>query len=162
MLTGETAERLPDLCSRAEVLIRTLDKPVVEDPAEGLAPNELADCVVRALSLPEIADLRHRLVPELLVFRSNRTDALEEATAGIVDVVAFDADGAPQVVIDWKTDVDPSAETLEHYRAQARAYLDTTGAERGLVVFMTSGIVDPVMRTGSGSCGGAPVAHLGR
>ena len=74
------------------------------------------------------------------------TDAQEEATAGIVDALAFDADGAPEVVIDWKSDIDPSVETFEHYRAQVRAYLDTTGAERGLVVFMTSGIVDPVMR----------------
>ncbi len=146
VLTDETTENLPDLCARAEDLIRALDRPVVDEPAEGLSPAELASSVVRALSLSEIAGLRHRLVPELPVFRSTMTDAQEEATAGIVDAIAFDADGAPQVVIDWKSDVDPSAETLEHYRAQVRAYLDTTGAERGLLVFMTSGLVDAIIR----------------
>ncbi len=37
--------------------------------------------------------------------------------------------------------MDPDAETLEHYRAQVRAYLDVTGAERGLIVLMTTGAV---------------------
>ena len=42
-------------------------------------------------------------------------------------------------MIDWKSDVDPTEETLDHYRAQVRAYLDVTDAERGLIVLMTSG-----------------------
>ena len=151
VLTGETVENLPDLSARAEILIRALDRPVVDDPAEGLAPAELADCVVRALSLPEVADLRHNLVPEFPVFRSTMTETQEEATAGITDAIAFDTDGAPQVVIDWKSDVVPSPETHEHYRAQVRTYLDMTGAARGLVVFVTSGVVDPIMRQDGGS-----------
>ena len=44
-------------------------------------------------------------------------------------------------IVDWKSDVDPSPETVEHYRAQVRTYLDMTGAERGLIVMMTSGRV---------------------
>ena len=119
---------------------------MVDDPAQGLSPVELAGCVVRALSLPEVAALRPGLVPELPVYASTETDTHEEATAGIVDAIAFDADGTPQVVIDWKSDVDPSPETLEHYRAQVRAYLDATGAERGLVVAVTSGTVTQVIR----------------
>ena len=71
----------------------------------------------------------------------------EKATAGIADAVAFGADGAPQVVVDWKSDVAPARETLEHYHAQVRAYLDTTQAERGLIVLATSGVVIPVTRT---------------
>ena len=43
----------------------------------------------------------------------------------------------PVVVVDWKSDVNPDAQTLDHYRAQVRAYLDMTGAERGLIVLMT-------------------------
>ncbi len=147
VLTGETAEILPDLRARAEALIRTLDQPVVDDPAEGLAPAELADCVVRALSLPEIADLKHRLVPELQVFWSTMTDAQEEATAGIVDAIAFDSDGAPEVVIDWKSDVDHSPETLDQYLDQIRAYLEITGAKHGLIVAITSGTIVRVART---------------
>ena len=146
VLTGETAENLPDLRARGEVLIRAMGRPVVDDPAEGLAPAELADCVVRALSLPEIADLRQRLAPEFTVYAVTGTDAQEEATAGIVDAIVFGPDGTPEAVIDWKSDVDPSAETLEHYRAQIRAYLEVTGAQRGFVVLVTKGIVVSVNR----------------
>ncbi len=148
VLTGETAEAMPAVVARAERLIRALDLPVVDDPANGLAPAELAGCVVRALVLPEIADLRPGLTPEFPVYGSTMTDTHEEAAAGFVDAIAFDADGVPQVVIDWKSDVDPSPETLEHYRAQVRAYLDMSGAERGMVVCVTSEIVHCVTRDG--------------
>ena len=150
VLTGETAETLPDLIARAGALISAVGLPVMDDPAQGLAPTELAGCVVRALSLPEVAGLRPRLMPEFPVYGSIQTDTHEEATAGIVDAIAFDADGAPEVVIDWKSDVDPSAETLEHYRAQVRAYLDMTGAERGFIVTVTSGVVHSFARKGNG------------
>jgi len=50
------------------------------------------------------------------------------------------------VVVDWKSDVDPAPEMLEHYRSQVRAYLDMTGAERGMIVFMTSGTTVSVAR----------------
>ena len=141
VLTGETAETLPDLTARAETLIRALGLPVMDDPALGLAPAELASCVVRTLSLPEVAALRPGLVPELPVYGSIATDRHEEASAGIVDAIAFDTDGNPDVVIDWKSDVDPSLETLEHYRAQVRAYLDMTGADLGLIVAVTTGAI---------------------
>ena len=55
-------------------------------------------------------------------------------------------EGVPQVVIDWKSDVDSSPETLEHYRAQVRAYLDMTSAERGVLVALTPGAVHLVTR----------------
>jgi exodeoxyribonuclease-5 len=49
--------------------------------------------------------------------------------------------------VDWKSDVTPATGTLDHYRAQVRTYLDMTGAERGLIVLMTSGAVIPVLPT---------------
>ena len=150
VLTGETADTQAALVARAESLIRALNLPVMDDPAEELAPAELAGCVVRALSLPEVTTLRPSLVPELPVYSSNETDTHEEATAGIVDAITFDANGAPQVVIDWKSDVDPSPETLEHYRAQVRAYLDMTGAERGLIITVTTGAIHYVTRQRDG------------
>ena len=61
--------------------------------------------------------------------------------------VAFGAEGTPQVVIDWKSDVDPSPETLRHYCDQVGAYLDVTGGERGLIVALTSGTVTLIMPT---------------
>ena len=120
----------------------------MDDPAQELIPAELAGCILRALSLPEVAALRPGLLPELPVHASIPTDTHEEVTAGIVDAIAFDSNGTPQVVIDWKSDVDPSPATLEHYRTQIRAYLDMTGAKRGLMVAVTSGPVMPVTRQG--------------
>ena len=46
-----------------------------------------------------------------------------------------------------KSDVAPDPQILDHYRAQVRAYIDMTGAERGLIVLMTSGAVIPVLPT---------------
>ena len=44
----------------------------------------------------------------------------------------------------------PGLEMLEHYRSQVRAYLGMTGAERGLIVFMTTGVIVPVARAKEG------------
>lgn len=147
VLTGEMVEAEAALIARAEALTRAIGRPVAPDPAQGLVPAELASCVLRALALPEIVALRPGLLPEFPVYASTLTKEQEEATAGIADAIAFGADGAPQVVVDWKSDIAPAPETLEHYRAQVRAYLDTTQAERGLIVLATSGVIIPVART---------------
>ena len=141
VLTGETEETIPSLVARAETLIRSLGRTGVDDPALGLAPVELTGCVARALSLPAVLELRPDLIPEVTVFASTYKDTREEATVGIADAIAFGPDGTPRVIIDWKSDVDLAPETLEHYRNQIRAYLDATGAERGLIVAVTSGTV---------------------
>ena len=59
--------------------------------------------------------------------------------SGITDATSFGPDGKPQLVIDWKSAVDPAPETVEHYRAQVPNYLLATGLAQGLVVFVTSG-----------------------
>ena len=145
VLNGETPETLVDLAIRAEHLIHALGRPVADDPSKGLTPRELAGCVVRALALPEIAVCRAHLLPEVPVYGAASAGNEEQVTIGIADAIASDAQAAPRVVIDWKSDVDPSPETLRHYCDQVRAYLDVTGAERGLVVALTSGTVIPVM-----------------
>lgn len=147
VLTGETSETEATLIARAEALTLAIGRPVAHDPAQGLVPAELASCVLRALALPEILALRPGLLPEFPVYASTLTKEHEEAMAGIADAIAFGPDGAPQVVVDWKSDIAPAPETLEHYRAQVRAYLDTTQAERGLIVLATSGVIIPVART---------------
>ena len=43
--------------------------------------------------------------------------------------------------------MNPYPETLAHYRAQVRAYLDMTGAERGLIILKTTGAVITVSPT---------------
>ena len=85
-------------------------------------------------------------MPEFAVYAAADMGTHEEAAAGIVDAIAFDADGAPEVVIDWKSDVNPSPETVEHYRGQVRVYLEVSCAERGLVIFVTNGTVVSVNR----------------
>ena len=144
VLTGETAEEMAALTERARALIISIGKPVVDDPLQGLSPDELAGCVTRTLALPEIVELRPTLASEFPVYASMVVDDVEQATAGITDATSFDPDGNPQVVIDWKSDVQPAPETIEHYRAQVRNYLDMTGTARGLIVLVTSGAVLPV------------------
>jgi exodeoxyribonuclease-5 len=145
VLTGETADDAASLTERARALIIALGQPLADDPANGLSPGELEGCVTRALALPEIVELRPTLVPEFPVYVSTEDDDGEHATAGVTDATSFGPDGKPQVVIDWKSDVQPSPETIDHYRAQVRNYLDMTGAERGLVVLVTTGAIIAVM-----------------
>ena len=140
-LTGETSETEDSLADRAAILIGMAGRAVTADPAEGLEPRELARCVLRALSLPEIAALRPDLQPEFPVHAATASAAEESVASGIADAVAFDADGAPYAVVDWKSDVLPAPATLEHYRTQVRAYLHMTGASLGLIVLATSGTV---------------------
>lgn len=111
----------------------------MEESGQGLSPNELAGCVVRTLTLPEIAELRPTLVPELAVYAAVEADGVEQATVGVADATSFDNEGKPATVIDWKSDLQPTAETLNHYCSQVRTYLDMTGADRGLIVLVTTG-----------------------
>lgn len=147
VLTGETQEAEAALAERAADLIRTLGRSPVADPATGLSAQELAACVIRTLALPDIAALRPGLLAEFPVYAAQAVDGVETATAGIADALTLTAEGRPAVVVDWKSDVSPAPGTLDHYRAQVRAYLDMTSAERGLIVLMTSGAVIPVLPT---------------
>ncbi|RVC64224.1 hypothetical protein EN766_35745 [Mesorhizobium sp. M2A.F.Ca.ET.046.02.1.1] len=141
VLTGETADETWPLVERASLLIRALGRPAVDDPAQGLSQVEIASCVTRTLGLPEIVSLRPTLAPEFPVYASNMAEELEQATAGVADAISFAADGTPRVIVDWKSDIDPAPEMIEHYCAQVRSYLDITGTERGLIVLVTSGVV---------------------
>jgi exodeoxyribonuclease-5 len=147
VLTGETQEAGVTLAQRAAELIRALGRSPVDDPATGLSVQELAACVIRTLALPDIAALRPGLLAEFPVYAAQAVDGVETATAGIADALTLTAEGRPAVVVDWKSDVSPAPGTLDHYRAQVRAYLDMTRAERGLIVLMTSGAVIPVLPT---------------
>jgi ATP-dependent exoDNAse (exonuclease V) beta subunit len=139
VLTGETSDEPAALEDRARALIIAIGKPVADDPSQGLSPGELAGCVARTLALPQIVELRPTLAPEFPAYAATVVGEVEQATAGIADAISFGSDGKPVVVIDWKSDVQPTAGIIEHYRAQVRAYLDMTGAERGLIVLVTSG-----------------------
>ena len=131
LLTGETGNDPAVLVDRATTLVQALGHDPVDDPAKGLSAVEIAGCITRTMALPEIAELRPMLVPELPVYASTFLEGVEHATAGITDATGFASDGTLKVIIDWKSDVDPAPEAVEHYRAQVTNYLLTTGAQRG-------------------------------
>ena len=137
VLTGEVREDTNSLAERAASLIVALGHNVAENPKDGLSPHEIAGCITRALALPEIAELRPTLVPEFAVYAFEDVEGVEQITSGIVDATSFGDDGAPQAIIDWKSDVDPQPEMVEHYRAQVQSYLRATGLAKGLIVFVT-------------------------
>ena len=146
VLTGEVGAHEGELATRAVELIRALGREPVADAVEGLSSAELAACVVRTLALPEVAALVPALEAEFPVYGAVEDGQVDEITTGVVDAVCLAPDRSAAVVVDWKSDVSPSVEALEHYRAQVRAYLDLTGATRGLIVFMTTGRVVSVER----------------
>jgi ATP-dependent exoDNAse (exonuclease V) beta subunit len=144
VLTGETSDGEAELKSRANVLLAQLGLEDHADPSAGPSSDELAATIKRTLELPEIVELRYGLVPEYWVYSGAEADNLVSVTAGIADAVALDDAGQLKVVVDWKSDVAPTATVAEQYRGQVRDYLAATGAASGLVVYMTSGKVDRI------------------
>ena len=138
VLTGELVEEVGRFANRARELIAEL----VLDPDDDGLPDadEIAAVAWRTLQLPDIAALRERLVAEwpvyaLLEGRSNRS-----ALAGRIDAIAYAGDRA-EVVVDWKSDVDPSDADIRLHAGQLEDYLRATGAPRGALVYMTPGLV---------------------
>ena len=146
VLTGETLEEPAALVARAAVLIDQLGHKVAKNPCSGLFPAELASCINRALNIPEIQALRPTLKPEFPVYASSQTSDAEEIVFGIADAISYSANDCPEVVVDWKSDVSPSAEMTDQYRGQVSAYLKVVGADVGLIVFVTSGTLVCVRR----------------
>lgn len=141
MLTGETLEDATALAARAAELAGMLGATISDNPLEGLSPDELATTARKALALDVVAALRPKLVPEFNVYSSNDFEGKEHVRTGIVDAVAYSDDGKPLAVLDWKSDVEPTGESISHYKAQVRSYLEMTGTPKGYVVFATTGAV---------------------
>jgi ATP-dependent exoDNAse (exonuclease V) beta subunit len=146
VLSGETDDDAAALQARAAELIESLGCPCVSDPATGLSPLEISHRVRSTLELPEIAALRPRLVPEYAVWDAQLAPDGEQVTTGVADALCLGPGGVPQIVIDWKSDVEPGEAALTHYQAQVSSYLAMTGAERGLIVLATLGRVITVVR----------------
>ena len=141
VLTGEIDEAHETLTDRATVLIEMLGLTPTMCPEEGFCAVEIAGCVARAFALPDVATLRHALKPEFPVLASSIIDDVERLTVGITDAIAIGADGLPDSIVDWKSDVEPDAEAISRYRAQVKSYMQAMGARRGMIVFVTSGVV---------------------
>ncbi len=141
VLTGETAQATEALQERAA----TLAKELIETPgAAALDPAEAALSVLRGLTVPEVQAVRHRLVPECWMAASVVNDGTEQVTLGIADAVSRDDAGRIDLVVDWKSDVDPGPAIIAQYRSQVASYLLASGARNGIIVFLTTGRVEEV------------------
>jgi ATP-dependent exoDNAse (exonuclease V) beta subunit len=139
VLTGELAEDAAGFAARAEELLTEL----VAEPAEmTLLPDarEIADTAWRTLRLPEIAALRGRLTPEWPVYGVLEDRPTPAALTGRIDAIAYDGDRA-DIVVDWKSDVNPSDKDMRVHAGQLADYLRVTGASRGALVYMTPGVI---------------------
>jgi exodeoxyribonuclease-5 len=141
VLIGETRAAIAELERRALDLLAQLGIAPANDPETGISPSELAATIVRTLSLPEVEQLRPRLIPEHTIFGRHLAPDIETLTSGIADAVAPDAQGGIEVILDWKSDVDPDAKMIAHYCKQISEYRRHTGAKRALLVLMTPGKV---------------------
>lgn len=136
LLTGEVPHDLTAAELRAVELAEQIMSLQVDDGGAP-DPRECAATALRARTLPGIADLWPALEPEVPIYTSDSEGTL---VAGRADAIAF-ANGTPQVVIDWKSDFEPSpAERAGHF-AQLGDYLRAFGAPRGAVVYLTRGEV---------------------
>lgn len=143
LLTGETSDGVDTLQSRAAELLAELGLQDVEDAATGLSSREIATTAQRTIQLPEITELRPRLLPEFRVYAASVAGQTTSLTAGIADAIAYEGERI-HTVVDWKSDVDPKPEQIQIYRAQVSDYLVATGAQLGLIVFLTSNRVERV------------------
>ena len=96
-----------------------------------------ARTVLKTLDLPEVAELRSRLVPEVTVFGGHRNAMEETLISGVADALVWDEDGNVETIIDWKSDVELVPDRVTNYLEQLRTYRNESGAERALLVFMT-------------------------
>jgi CRISPR-associated exonuclease Cas4 len=140
LITAELAATHEAAQERAAILIQQL----VPATPVGLDLQELARTALRTFSLPELADERDCRVAEVPVYgRIGMGD--NRLVTGRADAVRY-RDGRARIVFDWKSDVAPDATTRNEYAGQLSIYVDVLGAERGAVVYMTTGRIDWVER----------------
>ncbi|WP_032908029.1 UvrD-helicase domain-containing protein [Mesorhizobium sp. LNHC252B00] len=140
LLTGELAVELGASVSRALELLEQL-MPDVDEGEPRPDPNEMGATALRGLALPQIAELRPNLVPEIAIWSHDEVGLI----AGRADALAIIEDRV-DAAIDWKSDVNPSPAVREAHAQQLRDYLSATGARRGAIVYLTSGEIAWVQR----------------
>ncbi|UPK01438.1 UvrD-helicase domain-containing protein [Bradyrhizobium sp. 170] len=138
LLTGELDAQERLVVSRAEELLVQLLTDADEKKTRP-DPIEMARCALRALALPEIAELRPFLLPEVAIWASGEGVLV----AGRADALAI-REGRVEVAVDWKSDVNPSSAVRNRYAAQLKDYLVATGARRGILAFLSLGEITGV------------------
>jgi ATP-dependent exoDNAse (exonuclease V) beta subunit len=133
LLTGELAEEPIASATRARELLDQL-MPGTEDDPSRPDPNEMATASLRALALPEIAQLRPSLTPEIPIWAADEHGLV----AGRADALAINGRRV-DAAIDWKSDVNPTLAVRKAHAQQLHDYLSATYASRGAVVYLSSG-----------------------
>lgn len=136
LLTGELPHDLGAVELRVVELVAQLATLEPEE-AERPEPKECAATVLRARSLPGLADLWSQLEPEVTIYVSDPDGVL---VAGRADAVAV-VDGRPVAVLDWKSDLDPTPAAQASYLSQLAQYVRAIGAPRGAIVYLSTGEV---------------------
>jgi hypothetical protein len=95
---------------------------------------------LKTLNLPEISALRPHLISEVSVYDHLEGGNETILLAGRADAISL-GEGKATVAIDWKSDIAPSEDDIAAHTSQLRRYLAATGAQRGAIVYMTSGAV---------------------
>jgi len=138
LITAEVEANVDAIRERSTLLVQQLYGAAA--PESALDANELAETALRTWSLPELASNRAGLIAEVPVYGRLAEDG-ERLVAGRADAVHYAA-GRPQIVFDWKSDVDPDAASRADYANQLGQYVHVLGAERGAVVYMTAGRIE--------------------
>ena len=141
VLNGGLNDTATELVERGRTLLKQLGIKMTNGPD----PDEMAASVQRGLSVPEVSAVRGKLHAEWALATSATDDeGRESITAGVADAVAIEDDSSTSLVVDWKSDVEPTETTKGHYRGQLRSYLHAVGAPKGLLVFLTSGEIEAI------------------
>lgn len=141
LLTGELAGEFDASVSRARELLDQLVSDVNDDEPRP-DPNEMAAAALRGLALPQIAELRPHLVPEIAIWGRDEVGLL----AGRADALAI-IEERVDAAIDWKSDANPTPAVCKAHVQQLHEYLSSTGAVRGAIVYLTSGEVTWILRS---------------
>lgn len=137
-LTGELEENnLNRVEARARDLLLELKSMEGATSAPDPDPGEMARTAAGTLKFADVAALRPHLVPEVSVWSSLGDGKL---IAGRADAVAVRGEER-LAVLDWKSDISPSGEDRSNHIAQLNDYVETVGAPKGAIVYMSLGEV---------------------
>jgi CRISPR-associated exonuclease Cas4 len=137
LLTGALEAAGLPLQQRAAALIEQFHAGPKPEPEPALDAKEMAATALRTISLPELATGRAEILPEVPIYGRIGADG-QRLVTGRADAVRF-RDGRAHIVFDWKSDVAPAAATTAAHGNQLALYVRVLDAERGALVYMTSG-----------------------
>ena len=139
ILSKELVNENEAVAARATILTNQLSSAMKEG-AKLPDPTEMAQTVARTLRIPEVSAFMDQLIPEFPVY-GMLEGADMTALSGRVDAFTLSDDGRVDIVVDWKSDVNPTESVVQQHSAQLLDYMTVLDAGRGALVYMTPGSV---------------------